>query len=62
MRSGLLLFYSSVSNICIASCVLSGEEVFEMNEEEFTESGGLVGYIERARSLLVRKKYKPAMR
>lgn len=39
-----------------------GEEVIVMNEEEFAESGGLGGYIERARSLLVRKKYRPAQR
>ncbi len=33
-----------------------------MTEEEFAESGGLGGYVERARSLLVRRKFRPAMR
>ena len=31
-----------------------------MDEEEFHETGGLVGYVERGRSLLMRKKYKAA--
>ena len=36
------------------------KETIKMDEEEFKACGGISGYIERARSLLLRRKVAPA--
>ena len=36
------------------------KQTSKMDEEEFAACGGISGYIERAKSLMLRRKIKPA--
>jgi hypothetical protein len=55
------LFQSEMSKVKKTGKKFVASRTTNMDEEEFAETGGIVGYIERAKSLYLRKKIKPAM-